>query len=706
MPRPLAVALAAAFSATTLAQLQPQPQPAPQSQPQNQPQTINIDDLPPPLRLGARVEQVRRGWPSLSTLVIVPDEASYIEAIAQWAIPTPANPNGCRYPVLIDDGTLQAREDIARFVRAFQPKSVLRWSVASDPALKPAELWPATRAQREAALTAAMARSWNLQQPADVAPPNITTQAQLASRWSRFGVTPPGVVVADPMDRAWPAALALAAGRLQPILWIDAASLGSTDPNASLTHEQFGRLHERIRTELKALAIPYAQLGDAIEAITLCTHTPGKVQSSPNDILATTDLLGRTWDPAHAAKGERFAWAGQIFGTESQAAYRAMCALFLGTTSAWLFNGYPAGEPWNQFDSTAAAKILKDAGFPNVTVEDRPKQSERQWRVTTSSSIDASLIMVNTKGMLDTFELEPGRCTAGDVPTLRVPSIVYFVHSFSAAAPARRDSIAARFLERGAYAYFGSTHEPFLQAFVPTPKAAARLLNGMPLAVALRPDQNSPTEKPDAPASPPAWRLTLLGDPLIVLGPAASLAPDAIQAKGPPLKRAAELQPTLALALKDSDFERALITLTLLGRDEDAAKLLTAMLTERPTDATPAVAAAGILPLHRTRRPVEVAQAYAKLDNERAADPILRDALWAALYPTITTLDAPTLSLLRANIRVDQPGRDAGDIAQAVARAFNRESAVDMLNQAIAKSPTEPDRNEAKSALDRVRGRR
>ena len=67
------------------------------------------------------VEAIRRGWPDLPILIIVSDEPSYIEAIARWTI-------HARYPVLLDDGTEAAREDIARFARAYSPKSILRWS--------------------------------------------------------------------------------------------------------------------------------------------------------------------------------------------------------------------------------------------------------------------------------------------------------------------------------------------------------------------------------------------------------------------------------------------------------------------------------------------------------------------------------------------------------------------------------------------------
>lgn len=665
-----------------------------------EPAAAKADDARAPTAaqmLGARAEQVRQGWPSLSTVVVVPDEASFVEAVARWRLPTKALPEGSRYPVLIDDGTALAREDIARFVRGFTRTvgevSVVRWSAGTD------AKWPADRAGREAALTAAMARFWTQTQDGELEPAKVGTQTELVSRWSRFGVRPAGVVVADAMDRAWPAALALGAGRLQPIVFIDGALAGAAGVNGSMTPSQFAALHDAVRRGLEGLAVPYARLGDEIEAVTLCLHAPVKVQVTPEAIYATTDLLGRTWDPAAPDKGTRWAWSGQIIGTEAQSAYRAMCGLFLGTKSAWLFDGYGEGDPWRAYDATAAGRVAKDAGVETVKVEDAPKQSERQWRLATAFGVDAAILAVNTHGMADEFNLSPGRCRPGDVPGLLVPGIVYVVHSFSAQAPENRSTVAGRFLERGAYAYFGSVHEPFLQAFVPTPVAMGRMLSGLPLGAALRFD-GGPV------GAAPAWRLTLLGDPLIVLNTRIAVAEEAVRKKGPPLQGTKDVAQEVAEAAKAGEFERTIVSLVLLGRDEDAAKLAAGLLRDRPGEVTAGVAAAAIPSLQRTRRAAELAAAFALLPADRAKEPPLRDALWQSQYPGLGSLDAKTVSTLRANVRPDQPGRDAADLASAVERTFNRESATTMLREAQAASKTEWDRQEVETAMKRLGGRR
>ncbi|MEO1278337.1 MAG: hypothetical protein AAFV77_05225, partial [Planctomycetota bacterium] len=89
-------------------------------------QSVTLDQLPPPQRLGARVRAVEQTVRVLPIVVIVPDGPSYVEAIARWA---PA----VRYPVLLDDGTPDAREAIARFVAAFDPERVVQWRLEGAP---------------------------------------------------------------------------------------------------------------------------------------------------------------------------------------------------------------------------------------------------------------------------------------------------------------------------------------------------------------------------------------------------------------------------------------------------------------------------------------------------------------------------------------------------------------------------------------------
>jgi hypothetical protein len=97
-----------------------------------------------------------------------------------------------------------------------------------------------------------------------------------------------------------------------------------------------------------------------------------------------------------------------------------------------------------------------------------------------------------------------------DVPP-SVPAVVLMIHSYSAANPADPQTIAGRWLAGGAYVYFGSMYEPFLQSFQTPDRVAARIAEGIPLGAVLR-------KLPPEPFGQP-WRLLYLGDPLYRVRP-------------------------------------------------------------------------------------------------------------------------------------------------------------------------------------------
>lgn len=653
----------------------PAPQPAPGGEPAPTGQrSFKLEDLPPNLRLGVRAEALRRGWAAIPTLVIVPDLASYIEAIGQWTTEG-------RFPVLIDDGTQAAREDIARFARAWQPKTTVRWSA-------PGAAWPEDPEARKAAVERILFRVWAVKFPHESEPPQLTSQEQLIARWRTGSLPPPGIVITDPNDGALAAAVALAVGRGQPIAW----TTTRRTLNEALPLDDFHQLVDDVEAAAERTGLPWRDIGDTIDAITLCLNGPIKVQlDGAGTVSALTDLLGRLpatelIDPPPKTpreRGKRWAWSGQIFGTPAQSSYRAMCALFLSPQRAWLFDGYPDTKPWSDFDATTAANNLRQAGL-DIMLDDTPRTSDRSWRLRAYAGVDAGLIMVNTKGAADEFNLEPGHCRPSDVPFLNVPAIVYFVHSFSAAVIGERTTVGGRWLERGAYAYFGSTQEPTLAAFLPTPAVAGRLALSIPWAAAVRFDND-----------PPAWKVATIGDPLITLGPR---APESTQPF--PLQGAQDLQDLLADAIKAKDFAAAIDTLTLLGRDKDAARLAAALLADDPRAFTPKVAAAAILPLARAHDTQTLVKAYAHLTADLAADGARRDALWHACAPSLSgTPSEAVLEALRANLRPDQIGRDAAELARPVAHRYGIDVAAAMLVDARARATTDDDRGRVEEAL-------
>lgn len=596
------LATIAACVATTLGQPEPAaPQP----------------DLPPQVLLGRRAELIRANAPVIPEVVIVPDGPSYLAAVAAW------KPNG-RFPVLIDDGTWQAGEDIARFVRAFEPRRVVRWSGGDRAARGDA---------RRDAVERAVASAWG--QEGD--------PASMLDFWRAHNHVPPAIVVADGADPAWTAALALAAGRALPIAWV---SLERRNVSGAMSRSDADALCAEIERACDATGLAWRALGDDLDAVALCLNAAVKIETSEREFVATTDRVGR---PAiGASAGERWAWSSQIFGTEAEAASRAMCALFLRPASAWVFDSYPHEAPWSMYDGSEAAGVLREAGL-RVTLDDAPRQGIADWRARTLRAVDAGVVLLNSKGNRDWFELSPGRAYAGDVPMLATPAIVHMVHSWSANAPRNRATVGARWLERGAYAYCGSVQEPTLPAFVPTPLVARRLALGSVWAAAVRND------------GAPLWRIAVMGDPLIALGPPARRTDDAA-----PLEGVEDEGETTKRAAGETDYDTLVRSLWLAGRDADAAKLAAALLAERREAVTPRFARDALFPVFRAGADSTFLDLSARLAPDDAADGAARDALWFVgrrVIPQGGAARDQALLLLRQHARPDQLDADNAELA-------------------------------------------
>src|SRR5262249_45422876 len=83
---------------------------------------------------------------------------------------------------------------------------------------------------------------------------------------------------------------------------------------------------------------------------------------------------------------------------------------------------------------------------------------------------------------------------------------VLMIHSFSAVDPSDPSTVAGRWLANGAFVFYGSVNEPFLDAFR-TPRLVGDLLGErLPVVASVR---KTPAETWGKP-----WRLIFLGDPL------------------------------------------------------------------------------------------------------------------------------------------------------------------------------------------------
>jgi hypothetical protein len=579
---------------------------------------------PPQITLGKRGDQPRAGIAVQPTLVIVESAAAYAQAISHW---TPQ----LRFPVLIDDGDPLTRQAISRFANGFRPERIIRWT-PQDPWVLP----PAGAGRRDA-INKLQAKAWLIPDE------DIT---QLFGSWVANNWVPPGIVIADDADPAWPAALALGVGRALPIVWVNSLP-NPIDHEASPAHAQM--LTKAAADWAQEKQIMWDALGDGIDAITICLNDPAKIKVAEGETIALTDAVGRHED------NRRWAWSSQIFGTHAQSAYMAMCSLFIQPREIWIFDSYSSEEPWNLWDGTATAELFNAATIAgksvfNVTLNDAPNQGLSAWRATSTRGIGGktgALLLINTKGNAEFFDLNPGRGRQGDIPHLLSPGAVHFVHSWSSLFPSKRETLAGRWFERGAFAYVGSIQEPGLTAFVPTPTVALRLLSQAPWAAAARTIATDP------------WRIAVFGDALYSVSGEAGRLPDA-PLPLTDLGTVIDLAETMKKAGAERDFVTLFETLQLRGEHSRIAQLIEAMLRDRPQEVTASIARAALFAVSTHSSPQTTFDLYAKLDPVEARNGWARDLLWNAARRGVPP---QSIRLLMAHVREDQADTDQADLA-------------------------------------------
>jgi hypothetical protein len=565
------------------------------------------------IALGMRAEQVNRAFPTVDQVVLVPDEATYIDELARWS------PQG-RWPVLFEDGHLAPM-----FIRHFGPGRVIR----REPADNEQAAAPVTKRRIEATVI----RVWG----------GNPQQDTIRGVCDRHGYVPPGVVIASTNDPAWAAAVALAAGRGQPIGWLDESS---ANPNRMLDAEAARRLSKAVDDLVTATGYPHDRLGDAIETITVCRAVAGRAEipfpGGAPTIVAVTDLLGRR------DNGERYAFAGWIFGDHARSAYTAMCSLFLTRHRFLLVNTYPAGDPWGAYDTKVAAMALADRGFTTLSRRGRDA-GLRAWLAALPGGVSGDVLAMNSKGNAGFFDLTDGRAYPGDVPMLNEPLAVHFTHSFSMRSPGNASTVAGRWLQRGAYAYVGAVDEPGLAAFLTPTDLAERWTAGVPFLVGARRWRDSGP-----------WKVSVYGDPLMGCLPPGSPArlspPD--DDRGLDLKmHAARVMRRIASDKTGTEIPEAIRTLALLGQDEIAVQMWRyAAESERPAAAAPALGS-----LFRAGRHDDFVAAWRLVDDH---DDRAVDMLWHLLTPRLGGADAATLRLLVSKIR---PGQAEADLERLLA---------------------------------------
>lgn len=458
------------------------PQSSPQA-PQSSPQAPSEpkQEVPFPLRFGLRSQALAQKQSVVNQVVLVPDGATFLDEIQQWTIDR-------RWPVLIEDDHLTPI-----FLQAFGTERVFRRPSVGD--MPPVEA-------RHAAIERAAVQTWT--------PDAVTMKDALAAR----GVPSIGVVLYDPADAAWPAAVALAAGRGQVLVPL-AGNWGA--PNDQLDPGQTTALCDAVRDAVAATGLMWNGLGDDVDAVTICRSMAGKGTpgervefASPfgparrNEPIATTDALCRI---AEGRTPRRWAIAGWIFGSESRSAYAAMCSLFLAQKTAWLNDcpAYPSNAGARLYEVGEATSLLGKAGFSAQTIRFVPG-GLTSWRQRAAAGWSPDLEFINSMGNLDTFTILNDQDTGvREIPAITRPMGLHMIHSFSLAAPESPICVGARWLDHGVFAYVGSVHEPMLNAFVPPPLVAQRLALGVPLLVAGRWLEGEGDR---------CWRVQTIGDPL------------------------------------------------------------------------------------------------------------------------------------------------------------------------------------------------
>jgi hypothetical protein len=641
-------------------------------------QPVPAQAMPWPNRLGMRVAALQQAVPVQDRVVLVSDEATFLDELARWS------PNA-RWPILIEDPVLTPM-----FLRAFAPKQILRRTDRAPAPLDP-EGW-------RRAIDGAVARAFG-GDPATQSP----AIAMAAARFS-----PAGIAAYATGDPARVAAAALAAGRGLVPVSIE-GDFGV--PNAQLEAGVFGSLARAVLDAFRATGLPFETMGDELDALALCRDaahsvafdpaymTPPQVPGMPavklGEPLSLTDALCRGPD------GHRYAVCGHIFGSAARTSFAAMCSLFLQRETLWAIDCYGGGDAMlAQYEVASLATPLQEAGFRARTMSG-PQAARSAWRDLLMSGFATDMLFLNSSGNADFFDLGvPGRTGAenrgapGDVPQLTRPLALHMIHSFSLQQPATRETIGGRWLEGGVYAYVGSVHEPYLPAFVPPARVLDGLANAVPFAVAAR-VWDGPFERP--------WRITVLGDPLMLCAaprglPAGKRLPP-VPAVPDQLDVLANCRALLTRAKGDRSGESSMLAmqeLALAGQDRTAVQFW-ALCATQPWAAR--VAPHALEPLFASRDMESYLRAFALTASPT---PRQRDMLWQLWGDHLDRVkDGERLALFERSVRPTWPSADLERLVGPLAAAFGQQRA----REAVIKVRESTQQPQQRAALDALLGK-
>ncbi|MCH2146304.1 MAG: hypothetical protein MK073_00595 [Phycisphaerales bacterium] len=588
------------------------------------------DELKASFLIGARVASHQRATPIVNQVVFVPNEATYLNEISKWSTEG-------QWPVLFD-----SEPRASQFIRKFKPKRILRAKAVEGST-------ESVAVQCRKAVASALGAS--------------DGDSSLRNALSKQGKQPLGAVITNEQDSARTAAVALAAAYGQPIKFIGKFGSGNTVLNAQETNS----LIKRIDSALTETGYAYGELGDDIDAITMCMSLPSRCEftSARENPIAISDVIGRHKD------GTRFAWAGWIFGSKSDAAYMAMCSLFLDRTQYWFCNTYQNSGSWQMYGLGNIESMLPKVGLQGEVIDG----TLRGLQEADIGGVTADVMFMNSKGNADFFDMKHLRSSPAWIPILDTPSALMMIHSWSLKNPAERLTVGGTWLSRGIYAYVGSSHEPMLNAFVPPTEMMRRLMSGFPFLVAARwHDGQNIFAKP--------WRVNTIGDPLMLCPPKdfilrKTVEPSPSDAYSDVMLEVKQVMERVKTEPSDVHFAQAMQLTTLIGADEITYGLWNAALEQNVVGALSAKRA---LPaLFRLEHVEAFIWAYRIILNPNRLE---KDMLWhLCSLKTATPID-----ILMKNVRTPFACDDITLIAPRVLNSHGSQGVLQLITEALKKA--------------------
>ena len=342
---------------------------------------------------------------------LVPDVRSFFEAIAAWD-------ERHFFPILIDEPAWTLP-----FLRAFRPSRVVRyvWRGNGEPSPSRSTGGQGSTAARMAlwqAAIGAVARAWSdPSMPEDRLPPGGSPPRGL-------GPTPPGLVLTAPDSPMLAGAVALAAGRFQPLVRVEPSIWSLGDPRDAgrvdrlgdvLTLAQAVRFVRRLEARVAAVTPHYDQLGDDCDFLTIAGDWPYRYRNdvdrgAARGIHALDDLIGRELAGEPEVTGldasrRRWAFAGRLLGDPAASVARAMAALFLQPDASLLWDTYEMGGARSAYSLLPLADQMSrsSTGPGRVFLGAGPRADLVNWHRFVDPSNRFGFVWINSSGTSEGF---------------------------------------------------------------------------------------------------------------------------------------------------------------------------------------------------------------------------------------------------------------------------------------------------------------